>query len=281
MTMDSVLLSRLTAALSGAFAAALLVVGIAFASQLALAQAADSAVDFGGALILSWVVQVAQRPRDADHPWGHSRAEPIGALVIAMMAAVLAVQVALSAFRALADGATVEAAPQLIALFAAKVAFKGLVFAVTRRGSGPALRALSVDARNDVLVGLVSVIGFFGMRAGFASWDAWLSFPVSAWIFWSGLELGRENVALLMGTSPPARRLQELTRIAEAVPGVIAAYDLRAHHLGADVSVHVSIGVSTDLTVGQGHDVGEAVRAALEREPDVLDCAVHVDPFNP
>ncbi len=277
--MDSVRLSRLTAAISGAFAAGLLAAGLVFTSQLALAQAADSAVDFGGALILSWVVQVARRPRDADHPWGHSRAEPIGALVIAMLAAVLAVQVASSAFRALSEGATAEAAPQLISLFVAKVVFKALVFWLTRRASSPALRALSVDARNDVLLGLVSVVGYVGMRAGFSSWDAWLSLPVSAWILWSGVELGRENVGLLMGTSPPTDRLSELTRIAKSIPGVLAAYDLRAHHLGADISVRVSIGVSPELTVGQAHDVAEAVRHALEREPDVSDCAVHVDPF--
>lgn len=278
LAMNSVRLSRATAVLSGGFAVALVGVGVLFHSQLAFAQAADSTLDFTGALVLAWVVQVAQRPKDEDHPWGHTRAEPLGALGVAMLAAVLAVQVALSAFHALSADNVVVPDRALVLLFAAKVVFKGLIFFVARHSSGPALRALAVDAKNDMLVGLVSVIGYVGLRLGYSSLDSWLSFPVAAWIFWSGVVLARENIDLLMGTAPTLERQRELARLAASVPGVLNAHDLRAHHLGALLSVHVHVQVRAELTVRQGHDIGEAVRLRLEDQEDVADCSVHVDP---
>jgi ferrous-iron efflux pump FieF len=278
MSVDSVRLSRVTALLSGLFAVGLAFLGYVVSSQLAWAQAADSVVDFAGALVLAWVVKIAQRPRDADHPWGHSRAEPLGALGVAMLAAVLAVQVALGAVGALTAGSHAIPSRMLVALFVSKVVFKGIIYSLCRRAPSPALRALGVDARNDVLVGFVSVVGYLGLLLGFDSWDAILALPVAIWIGWSGVALARENIDLLMGAAPSQERISQLLALAREVQGVLGVHDLRAQHLGAQLAIHVHVTVQADLSVAQGHDIGEAVRRRLEREADVSSCAVHVDP---
>ncbi len=278
MSLDSVRVSRVTALLSGAFALGLAALAHALSSQLAWAQAADSGVDFAGALVLAWVVRIARQPRDAEHPWGHSRAEPIGALAVAMLAAVLAVQVGLAAVRALASGARVSPSLLLVSLFVAKVLFKAIVFLICRRVPSPALRALAVDARNDVLVGLTSIAGYVGLTLGYDRWDSILALPVAAWIGWSGIELARENIDLLIGLAPSEQRTAALVAIARTSPGVIDVHDLRALHVGAKLSVHVELAVRADLTVAAGRDIGEGVCRRLEREEDVAFCAAHVGP---
>jgi cation diffusion facilitator family transporter len=139
------------------------------------------------------------------------------------------------------------------------------------------LRALAVDARNDVLVGLIAIAGFFGARYGMPTLDAWAALPIAMWIAWSGIELARDNIKLLMGEAPPDHRQAELAILAGTVPGVRNAHDLRAQFMGTHLDIHVHIMVDPDLSLKQAHDIGEAVRTRLEAEPDVSRASVHID----
>jgi len=235
-------------------------------------------MDTAGAITLAWLVRVAQKPGDDDHPFGHARAEPLGALGIALLAGMLAVQVGSAAIDSLTEDVHVSPHVILLGLFVAKVLFKGTIWRLALGGGrSPAVAALVVDARNDVLVGVIAIVGFFGMRAGYPRIDAWLSLPIAVYIGWSGILLAKENIDLLMDVAPPEERQRALLHLAGQVAGIVAAYDLRAHHVGADISVHVCVSVPAHLTVAQGHDRGEDVKELLLAEEDVCRCTVHVD----
>lgn len=278
MNLSARVLTRVSAAFSGVLALGLGAAAFYFHSDLALAQGADSLLDFAAAFLLAWVVHLAQTPGDARHPMGHERAEPLGALAIAALAGVLALEVGSSAVGSLLGSSDVVLAWELLWLFAFKAVFKGVLFYWARGGTGPALSALSVDARNDVIVCLVAIAGYFGARVGYTRLDALLAIPAAAWIGWSGVGLARENVDLLMGVAPPDDRQRELLRLAASVPGIVEAHDLVAHSTGIAYSIHIHVSVDESLTVRQGHDLGEAVRFQLLAEPDVSHCSVHVDP---
>src|SRR5262245_14239731 len=98
-----------------------------FDSQLALAQAADSLMDVFTAAVLAIAIRIGALPRDENHPFGHSRAEPVGALVTAVVAGVLAVEVGRSALAALAAGSEPAMEWPLAALFSLKLGFKAIV----------------------------------------------------------------------------------------------------------------------------------------------------------
>lgn len=276
--MSPVALSRFTLVLSGTFSLLLFTLGFTLSSDMALAQASDSLVDFGGAFVLAFVVQMAQKPSDRGHPFGHTRAEPLGALAIAALATLLAFQVGYAAVESLLQGTQVRPTAYLFAAFLGKVAFKSFVFWQARGRTGAALEALAVDAKNDILVGFIAVVGFFGARWGWKSADAWLSFPIALYIGWAGFRLGQENVERLMGQAPSDERQAELLQIARSIPGIDDVHDLRAHYLGSELSIHVHVSMPAELTLREAHDRGERVRLALEAEEDVLHCSVHIDP---
>lgn len=271
-------LTRATAAVSGAFSVALFWAAFRFNSNLALAQASDSLLDVTGAVVLAWVVAVAQEPRDARHPMGHSRAEPLGALGIALLAGILALEVGSAAVQSIMGGTRVEPSPILVTFFVAKVVFKAVVWVLSSGKKTPAFSALLVDARNDCLVGVLAVLGFIGARFGNPAVDAWIACPAAFWIGWSGFSLAKENIDLLMGVAPDPARQAQLLAIATGSDGVLQAHDLVAHHLGTHLSIHVHIVVDGGLSVRQAHDIGEGVRERLMREVDVGHCSVHIDP---
>lgn len=271
-------LTRVSAAFSGVLALGLGAAAFLFNSALALAQGADSLLDFAAAFLLAWVVHVAQTPGDERHPMGHGRAEPLGALAIAALAGILALEVGSTAVSSLFGTSEVILAWELLGLFAFKAVFKGIIFRLARRGGGAALNALAVDARNDVVICLVAIAGYFGARSGFTKLDAILALPAAVWIGWSGVDLARENVDVLMGIAPSSQRQVELLELARRPLGIIEAHDLVAHSTGTGYSIHVHVTVDGDLTVREGHDLGEEVRLLLLAEPDVSHCSVHVDP---
>ncbi len=270
-----------TLAGSGALSVALLAAYILYGSQLAFAQFADSSLDVVTATVLAWTVRVSARPEDADHHFGHQRAQPLGALVTAVLTGVLAVEVVHRALSALIEGPSVRFDSFILWCFAVKIAFKSSVWLVVRRRSSrsqPAMSALAVDARNDVLTSAVAVVGFFAARHGAPQLDAWLALPLGLVIGWSGWRLAGDNVRLLMGEAPPLARQQELLALARRVVGVRTASRLRVHYVGTELHAHLEISVDPSLTVGEAHDIGEAVRRSVEAELDVSRCSVHIDP---
>jgi ferrous-iron efflux pump FieF len=269
----------------GSFALVGILVGVylAFDSRLALAQAADSFSDLIGGIVLAWAVRAAARPADEDHPLGHTRAEPLAALLVAVLASVLAFEVLRTAVVALLGGTHAVLEWPVAAAFGVKVAFKGAVWAVATRRldrgrENPALTALRIDARNDVLVSSVAVGGFVLARWGHPSADAWLAIPLSVYVGLSAIGLARENIGLVMGAAAPTETHEHLTRSAAAVPGVVAVDELIATWAGSSLHVQVEIAVAGDSALRDAHDVAEAVKARLTDEADVAVVVVHVNP---
>jgi len=280
MSDRGLVLSRVTAAASALFALGLGVLASRSSSEMAFAQASDSLLDVVGAMVLSFAVVVGQTPRDAGHPMGHTRAEALGALGIAGLSTLLSFEVGKSAVSALLTGARPELGASLLALFVGKGLVKAVVFGLSRRGKSPALRALSVDARNDVGVALVAILGFLAARYRAPVLDAWLALPLAAWIGWSGISLARENVDLLMGGAPSEERQAELLALARGIPGVVRAGELRAQFLGHSLAVQIEVRVLPALSVRQGYELAERVRHLLENEADVLSASVLIAPVD-
>lgn len=265
-----------------AMAIALVAVHFRFHSQIALAQAADSLSDMLAGGVLLWAMRQSAQPPDAEHPHGHSRAEPIGALVVAVLAGVLSIEVMRTAIVALAAGSEPELDLPLAAAFTAKVAFKavvaGIASALRRRRANPALDALRTDARNDVLVGSVAVIGFAVARAGLPAIDAGLAIAIAVYVGWSALRLAGDNVDRLMGTAATIERRRELEAIAASVAGVARVDQVVATFHATELHVHVEVTVDASLSLREAHAIGHAVEDRLAREEDVARAVVHVQP---
>ncbi len=250
-------------------------------SQLALVQAADSVVDSLTAAGLWWAARISREPPDENHPAGHQPAEPIGALLVAVLTGALCFEVASQAIDALNSDRSPALPPSLVGVFAAKGLAKSWLARAAlrrnRRSPSPVLQAIGVDSRNDALVGAVAIVGYFGARFGSPRVDAWLALPLAAWIGASAVWLGLENLRLLMGEAAPPERRRDLLALASSVPGVRRAHSLKAYHWGSGLMVWVQVVVDPELSVREGHDIGHAVENRICAEGDVVQVHAHVD----
>ena len=269
-----------TLALNVALCAAHLVVGWLSGSQIVLAQAADSLFDLAVGVVLLVSVKVAAQPSDANHPFGHQRAEPIGALVTAVLAAVLAVEVARSAVAALLADAAPRVDAAVIGVLAAKFVSKLVLLVVLMRrraAASQAVDATRIDTWNDVLTTGSSLLGIALVTAGWPRADALLALPIAASIGRNGWGLARQSLRFLMGEAPPAEVSDELRARAAAIPGVVSVPRLRAHYVGSTLHVQVNLLIAAGSTAAQSHDVEIDVLRALEADPRVGEAFVHID----
>lgn len=255
---------------------------LATGSALALAQAADSLSDAGTGLGLLWALRISRRPPDDEHHYGHDGAQPIAALVVAMLVGALALEVGLQAVGALRGATTPALGWPVAAAIGTKAVIKLVFVRLASRPellrSNAAVRAFRVDAASDVIVGTASLAGLAAAAlADLPSLDAWLALPVAAWIGVSGFRLARENIELLMGTAPPRPWQDELRVAVAAMPGIRAVTHLRARSFGDGIHVWVEVRVDPELTVGQGHDLGDGVERMLLAREGISDAVVHVD----
>jgi cation diffusion facilitator family transporter len=270
-------------ALNACILVASVFVYVTTSSQLVLAQAADSLLDVGANAVLAFAARVSRQPADLDHLYGHQRAEPIGALVVAVVTVVLAIEVFMSAIQALATLSYPDPDIAIAAVLGAKAALKtGIIVAILvltsfRPSSDVGLYALFVDTRNDVVASVASLGGFGLIRAGYGWADGALAVLVSIYVAWNGVSLGRENLRYLMGDAPSREVMEELARIAGAVHGVTSVGRIRAQFLGTELQVDVKVVIPENVLVTEAHDVSVQVQRAMEADPRVSIAFVHVD----
>ncbi len=257
------------------------VVYFASRSQLVLAQGADSLLDMASGVILMLSVWVGRQPSDENHPYGHDRAEPIGALVTAILAGVLAFEVLRSAAGSLIAGDEALMTASVAGILGGKLVLKGLILiwivGARRRLKSSALSALWVDTRNDLVACASSLIGFGLARSGYPLADGLLALPVALYIGKSGFDLARENLRFLMGEAPDPEVMAELRTIGAAVSGVVTIGELRAQYAGPSLHVEVEIEVRAENSATEAHDISVEVQHSLEAHELVGKVFVHVD----
>jgi cation diffusion facilitator family transporter len=250
-------------------------------SHLVLAQGADSLMDVAVTGILAFSARVGAQPKDDNHPFGHGRAEPIGALVSAVLACVLTLEVGRSAIEAAIAHEPLKMDISVLSVLCAKFAVKsGFLIVLARRAKSeksPAVAAVVADSRNDLAATAASVLGYFAVRAGLPYADTIFALAICVYIARNGLGLFRENLRYLMGEAPDGEVVEQMRAAAAGVDGVHAVGNVAAHYVGSLLHVEVAVVVKTEISATQSHDIGERVQRAVEELEEVGRAFVHVD----
>ncbi len=269
------------AANSGLFALKFLA-GMMTGSLALLSDSLNSFADTAYSVAVFIAVGVSHQKPDKEHPFGHHRAEPVAALIIAILAGILGFEIIKEGFMGLfasqAHIFSIFGITALLTSMAVKSGMWAYFKRVAKRLDSPAISASSVDSRNDVLVSLVALLGFSGPAMGLPNLDFYASILIGAFIIWSGYEIGSKNIDYLMGSSPGSKKLKEIREKVESIEGVLGIHDTRAHFVGNYLHVQIHIEVDKDLHTDKAHEIGKRVETAVEGIPSVDKAFVHIDP---
>jgi cation diffusion facilitator family transporter len=259
------------------------IVGDAFAL---VSDAVNSLGDALTSLVVGIALWYAQRPPDAEHPYGHTRAEGVAASNVALLIMVSAVLVGWEAVRRMPIP---HEAPPVWTLWiaGANVVIKEALYRykvrIGRRTGSAAVIANAWDHRSDALCSLAVLVGLAVVRWGGPNWhwaDESAALVVVAAILWSGVHLFRTSLSELLDPQADRQLLQQIRAAALAVPGVRDVEKLWVRKTGLEYLADIHIQVDAQLTVDEGHRIGHAVKDCLVAQFDSLrDVLVHLEPF--
>jgi cation diffusion facilitator family transporter len=248
------------------------------------ADALESIVNVAAALAALLAVRLSALPADANHPYGHSKAEYFSAVLegaLIIVAALLILHEAWGAFQA--PRAPEQAGIGLAVAAVASGINAAWALFLGRRGKALRSPALLADARHlwaDVVtsvgvlvgVGLVTLTGLLWL-------DPLLAALTAVNIIFSGWRLLRESVGGLMDEAVPPATMERIRRIvAEQASGAIEAHDLRSRHAGRHTFLEFHLVVPGDMRVSESHEICDRIEAALKAELEDAIITIHVEP---
>jgi cation diffusion facilitator family transporter len=248
------------------------------------ADALESVVNVAAALAALAAIRVSARPPDANHPYGHAKAEYFSAVLegaLIVVAALLILHQAWMAWQMPRE--LLEAAPGLIVSAVATGINAAWASVLFRRGRAARSPALLADARHllsDVITsgGVIVGVGLVALTG--ALWlDPLLAALTAVNILFSGWRLMRESFGGLMDEAVPADELDRIRRLVAAnAEGAIEAHDLRTRHSGRYTFVEFHLVVPGRMTVTEAHDICDRVEAAIKRDLSAAIITIHVEP---
>jgi len=148
-----------------------------------------------------------------------------------------------------------------------------------RRLRSNMLHANAWHSRSDAISSIVVAIGVGGAMLGYPYLDAIAAVAVALMIAKIGWDLLWTRLQEFSDTSLDDEEVEAIRTHIIGVHGVQALHMLRTRRSGADALIDVHILVDPALSVSEGHQIGEQVRAVLiDQIEDISDVTVHIDP---
>ncbi len=251
---QSALKGRAAAASIGAssiLAAVKLAAGFASGSLALLSEGAHNTLDIGASALTFLAVREADKPADADHPFGHAKIEAVAALAETGFLAALAIGVAIQAIGRIRDGdASVDVNAFAIGAILLSIAVDILRWRalthVARATSSHALAADALHYSSDLFSSVLVLIGLAATRAGYPHADALAAIGVAGFIAAAGYRLGRATIDALVDRAPAG--LSEAVRsLVISTDGVAGIEALRLRPAGPRTVGEVIVSVSRTL----------------------------------
>lgn len=243
----------------------------------------DSALDMAASLINLFAVRYSLQEADAEHRFGHGKAESLGALGQGALIAGSAVFLAWESISNMARPEAVTAGNVgiivmlvSIALTFALVSFQR--FVVNRSGSV----AISADllhyagdlAMNAGVIVALVLSGIFGWHVA----DPIIGLLIAAWLLRGAWRIAMTAFDQLMDRELPEDERERIAAAAVAVDGVRAVHDLRTRQSGIDTFVQVHVELDGGMRLFHAHVIADLVEAEVQQIHPGAEVFVHLDP---
>lgn len=254
-------------------------------SDAVFADGIESACDFVAIFATMVALKLGRQPFDANHPYGHGRAESLAALLISVVIAGTGGWIMYDSIISIIAGDFKSPAWIAVAAAAVTIVIKEWLYRFsTRTGKkleSPALLAIAKDHRKDAISSIATLVGVIGAFFGFGIMDPLAAGLTSFFILHIGYQTFRDAAHDLMDGTVPADFIDALQVLAESVEHVEHVHEMRARRSGQYMIVDLKLEMDPDMTVKQSHDIATKVKKLIfDRYPAVGDVMIHINPHD-
>jgi cation diffusion facilitator family transporter len=242
-------------------------------------------VNLVAAVVAVWALTYAAKPADAEHAFGHSKAEYFSSALEGILILVAAASIAVEAWGRLFDPQPLAQVGLGLGLVLLATAINGGVAMILIR-AGRRLRSITLraDAHHlftDVWTSSGVVLGILLVKVtGWLVLDPVIALAMAANIVWTGFKLLRETGSGLLDTALPADEQEAIALILSEYKNQGTEFHaLRTRVAGSRSFVSVHVLVPGEWTVQRGHDLCEEIELAISRALPGTNVMTHLEPL--
>ncbi len=243
----------------------------------------DSTLDSFASLLNFFAVRHALTPADAEHRFGHGKAEPLAGLGQSAFIAGSSLFLIFESIYRLLHGTVITRGGIGIVVMVVSLLITIVLVVYQRyvlsRTHSLAIRADSLHYVSDIVLNL-SVIAALVLSTYFkwSAADPLFALGIAAYIIYSVREIAANSLDQLMDRELPDEDRDRIKSVCLSHPEVRSMHDLRTRASGRDRFIQLHLELDPGLKLVQAHRIADEVEYELREAFPNTDIIIHEDP---
>jgi ferrous-iron efflux pump FieF len=248
-----------------------------------LASLADSALDLFTASLNMLAIRQALTPADAEHRFGHGKAEPLAGLAQGAFITASALFLVIQAVNRILAPEPIDNSIAALIVMCVAIACAILLILYERRVVART-GSLAIDADQAHYLGdLATNVGVvlalvLSAYMGWTLADPIIAIAVAVIMLVSAFGVGRSSFNQLMDRELPDEERARIRRIAESHDAVRNVHDLKTRAAGLSTFIQLHLALDPDMRLSEAHRVSDAVERAILNAYPGAEVIIHQDP---
>ncbi len=248
-----------------------------------LATLLDSSLDVLASGLNLIAVRHALSPPDAEHRFGHGKAEALSGVGQAMFIAGSAGFLLLQAMGRIINPQQMTSGFGLgvgVMVFSMIATILLLLFQnyVVKKTDSTAIKADALHYKTDLLVNGSVIIALFLTFYGWGYFDALFGIGIALYILYSAWQILKEAIDLLMDHEIDHNARAQIVSIVTQHPNALGYHDMRTRRSGTRIFVQLHLELEATLTLAEAHAIADKVERDIAALFDDAEVIIHEDP---
>lgn len=259
------------------------IAGILSGAISIMADAFNNLSDAGSSVVTLIGFQLAGKPADKEHPFGHGRVEYLAGLFISAAIMLVGWQLGISSFQKILHPQSLSYSPISILILVSSIVIKLWMASYNRylgnKIQSTTMKATAADSLSDC-VATTAVLVSIGISY-FLGWnvDGITGLLVSIFIFIAGINAMKDTIQPLLGQEPDPTFVKNIEDMVKQYQDILGVHDMIVHDYGPGrimVSLHAEI--PYDMDIMKAHDMIDELEMQIKKELH-CDITIHMDPI--
>jgi ferrous-iron efflux pump FieF len=252
-------------------------------STAMLGSLADTGLDLVASMATLLGVWIGAQPADANHRFGHGKAEALAAMFQVVLISLSALGLALRAAEEFMGGgrpADAEAGmlASLVAI-AATLLLLSYQRRVIRATGSLAIETDNLHYASDLVLNIAVIAALvLDHWLGLAGADALFAFGIALWLGWGAWNASQAAIEQLMDHEWPVEKRERFLAVVAQHPELKGLHDLRTRTSGNRDFVQFHVWVDGRMTVTEAHRVMDEIEEKLHEAFPGVEILIHPDP---
>src|SRR3954471_14358007 len=244
-----------------------------------LASLADSALDLFTSSLNLLAIRQSLTPADAEHRFGHGKAEPLAGLAQGAFITASALFLVIQAINRILAPEPLEHSVEALVVMCCAILLILYQRRVVAKTGSLAVEADQTHYLGDLVTNIGVVLAL--VLTAYLGWtlaDPLIAIAVAAIIVYAAFGAGRQSFHQLMARELPDAERARIRRIAEAHDSVRNVHDLKTRAAGLSTFIQLHLALDPEMRLKDAHQVSDAVEKAIQNAYPGADVIIHQDP---